>query len=170
MKIGEQLQQQRQLHQMSQDELADKLHISRQSISKWENGGSLPSFANVVAISSLFKISLDELIRGDEDLMEKLERNDRRISNVKLILIIGIIIAVIVAATVIPFALTDDTVERWSAWVIIISFIGVLVNIRWREFNKSLTKKVIIWGGIYIALQLIPLFNLLFSRIMGMIK
>jgi len=60
MQIGKQLQQRRKEQGMSQELLAEKLHISRQSISKWENGSSLPSFANVVAISELFDLSLDD--------------------------------------------------------------------------------------------------------------
>ncbi|KRN98890.1 helix-turn-helix transcriptional regulator [Companilactobacillus kimchiensis] len=73
MKIGDQLQKQRKLHKMSQDELAEKLHISRQSISKWENGGSLPSFSNVVAISDLFHISLDDSFYGYLSYFEDIE-------------------------------------------------------------------------------------------------
>lgn len=50
MRIAEQLQKQRKLHNLSQDELADKLGISRQAISRWENGATLPSFYNVLAM------------------------------------------------------------------------------------------------------------------------
>ncbi|WP_260152149.1 helix-turn-helix domain-containing protein [Lentilactobacillus hilgardii] len=63
MKIGKVLQVQREKRHWSQAELAEKLSISRQSISKWEQEVALPSFANVVAISDLFKISLDDLIK-----------------------------------------------------------------------------------------------------------
>lgn len=85
MQIGKVLQQQRIQHNWSQAELADKLNISRQSISKWEQDVSLPSFANVVAISDLFKISLDDLIRGDDELMSKLMTNKKMSPVAKMI-------------------------------------------------------------------------------------
>ncbi|WP_054734879.1 helix-turn-helix domain-containing protein [Secundilactobacillus similis] len=59
MHIGARLKQQRQQRGWSQQELADQLHISRQSISKWEQETALPSFANVVAMSDLFGVSLE---------------------------------------------------------------------------------------------------------------
>ena len=49
----------------SQEELAKKLNISRQSVSKWENGDTLPSIDNLISLSGLLNISLDELITGE---------------------------------------------------------------------------------------------------------
>ncbi len=46
----------------SQEELANRLNVSRQTISKWEVGESTPDMENLVAISELFEISLDELV------------------------------------------------------------------------------------------------------------
>ena len=47
---------------LSQEELANRLNVSRQTISKWEVGDSTPDMENLIAISSLFEISLDELV------------------------------------------------------------------------------------------------------------
>ena len=47
---------------LSQEELANRLNVSRQTISKWEVGDSTPDLESLVAISSLFEISLDELV------------------------------------------------------------------------------------------------------------
>ncbi|KRK78890.1 helix-turn-helix domain-containing protein [Companilactobacillus nodensis] len=135
MQIGTQLQQRRKEHNMSQEALADKLHISRQSISKWENGTSLPSFANVVAISELFDISLDELIKGDENLMKELEKGPK-INKAAFAVIIGIalgIVAYIMSTTV--FHLSEDTVSSWIMLPLIPSFIGLVWSIKWRFLN-----------------------------------
>jgi Predicted transcriptional regulators len=93
MKIGEQIQYQRKLNGMSQGELANELHISRQSISKWENGTTLPSFSNIVIISDLFNISLDELIKNDDEVMANLELKDPRVSKTWKIILISFIVA-----------------------------------------------------------------------------
>ena len=46
----------------SQDELASKLNVTRQSVSKWENGSSDPNTSNLIALSKLYKISPEELL------------------------------------------------------------------------------------------------------------
>ena len=56
----------RQARQMSQEEVADKLHVSRQTISKWENGTANPDMDNLEAISALFAVSIDYLVTGTE--------------------------------------------------------------------------------------------------------
>lgn len=62
--IGEKLYELRKQHQVSQEELAEMLHVSRQSVSKWENNSSVPELGKLVQICELFDLSLDELVRG----------------------------------------------------------------------------------------------------------
>lgn len=50
---------------MSQGDLAEKLNVSRQSVSKWETGASIPDLEKLIAMSELFQITLDELVKGD---------------------------------------------------------------------------------------------------------
>ncbi|HCM90719.1 MULTISPECIES: helix-turn-helix transcriptional regulator [Vagococcus] len=62
MVISSNIKKYRKLNQFSQEELASKMNISRQSISKWERGDALPSVENLVRLSELLDLSLDELI------------------------------------------------------------------------------------------------------------
>ena len=62
MTIGEKIIHLRIVNNMSQEKLAQLLNVSRQSISKWESGESLPQIDNVLELSNLFKISTDELL------------------------------------------------------------------------------------------------------------
>lgn len=55
----------------SQEELAEKLDISRQSVSKWELGKSYPDIHSLLLLSTLFNISLDQLIKGDLEIMKE---------------------------------------------------------------------------------------------------
>lgn len=57
----------------TQDQAAEKLMISRQTISNWENGKTLPDIISVIRMSELYEVSLDELLKGDKVLMEKIE-------------------------------------------------------------------------------------------------
>ena len=51
---------------LSQEKLAEELHISRQAITKWESGVGTPDIANLMALSDFFQISIDELLLGKE--------------------------------------------------------------------------------------------------------
>lgn len=62
MQIGEEIRQLRKLSGMTQEQLAEKLNVSRQALSKWENGASPPDIESMVKIAVLFQISLDELL------------------------------------------------------------------------------------------------------------
>lgn len=62
--IAEQLKRLRIEKQLSQDALAEQLHISRQSISKWENGDATPDLDHIILLSSIFGVSLDYLVLG----------------------------------------------------------------------------------------------------------
>lgn len=153
MKIGLQLQQQRIRHNMSQNDLAEKLNISRQSISKWENGGSLPSFNNVVAISDLFDISLDELIRGDDELMDKFKDDGKiRLNHVETIIFGGIGLGIVLLILLGLFKMPSDIVKAWILVIALAGKLGVLMNLEWKYVNRSLTKKAVFWGVIVMAM------------------
>lgn len=64
MTLGEKIHQLRTEHHMSQGDLANALEVSRQSVSKWETNASVPELDKLVRMSEVFRISLDELVRG----------------------------------------------------------------------------------------------------------
>lgn len=66
MEFHNKLYQLRKQKGLSQEELANRLNVSRQTISKWEVGDSTPDMEKLVAISDLFEISLDKLVKGEE--------------------------------------------------------------------------------------------------------
>ncbi len=63
MNLAEKLMVQRKKSGMSQEQLADRLGITRQSVSKWEAGSSVPEISKLVALSEIFKVSLDYLLK-----------------------------------------------------------------------------------------------------------
>lgn len=62
--LVEQLKRRRVAKGLSQEALAAQLGVSRQAVSKWENGDSEPSTANLLALAALYGLSVDELLRG----------------------------------------------------------------------------------------------------------
>ncbi len=72
MNLGEIIREQRKKAGLSQEQLADKLNVSRQAITKWETGKGIPDVCNLIAISDEFGLSLDELIKGDIAVKKKI--------------------------------------------------------------------------------------------------
>ena len=72
MSLGEKIKAMRQHASLSQEQLAEKLNVSRQAITKWETGKGIPDIANLIAISDEFDLSLDELIKDDIAVKKKI--------------------------------------------------------------------------------------------------
>lgn len=70
MELGKQIKMYRLENKLSQEELADRIYVSRQTISNWENDKSYPDINSLVLLSEAFKISLDRLIKGDIETMK----------------------------------------------------------------------------------------------------
>ena len=70
MELGKQIKKYRQEVQLSQEELAERVYVSRQTISNWENDKSYPDVNSLVLLSETFQISLDNLIKGDIEVMK----------------------------------------------------------------------------------------------------
>lgn len=77
MEIGNKINQLRKLSGMTQEQLAEKLNVSRQTISKWEAGGTSPDLDSIVKVSKIFHVSLDDLLtEGESDVT----KNDEQIT------------------------------------------------------------------------------------------
>lgn len=64
MNLGERIYKLRTEKNLSQGDLAERLEVSRQSISKWENNNAVPDLEKIIALSEIFEVSLDELVKG----------------------------------------------------------------------------------------------------------
>lgn len=72
MNIGKRIHEIRQQKNLTQEQLASDLAISRQAVSKWESGKAIPDIENLMYISNLYNVSLDELIKGDDRVGQKI--------------------------------------------------------------------------------------------------
>lgn len=77
MNIGKRIHAIRQQKNITQEQLAQDLAISRQAVSKWESGKAIPDIENLMYISNLYGVSLDELIKGDDKVSQKIVADAR---------------------------------------------------------------------------------------------
>ncbi len=78
MELGSQIKKYRNALSLSQDALAEKVYVSRQTISNWENGKSYPDVNSLVLLSEVFQTSIDNLIKGDVEVMKEQVINEER--------------------------------------------------------------------------------------------
>ena len=76
MNLSKQIKKLRETAGFSQEELSEKIYVSRQTISNWENERSYPDIHNLLLLSVLFDVTLDELVKGDVETMKKVIKKD----------------------------------------------------------------------------------------------
>lgn len=123
MEINEKLKNARVVAQLTQEQVAENIMVSRQTISNWENGKSLPDIVSVMKLSDLYQISLDELLKGDQKMKEKMEK-DISIAkrNRQVILTTGILIFSVAVIYLISMSIGGafyDFCKAALSWVLI---------------------------------------------------
>ena len=72
MTLGDKIRTARKQEGLSQEQLSEKLGISRSSVAKWETDKGIPDISNLIALSDVFGLSLDELIKEDTTVKKKI--------------------------------------------------------------------------------------------------
>ena len=105
MEIGKKLKDARMRSGFTQESVAEKVNVSRQTISNWENEKAYPDIISVIELSNLYSISLDELLKGDEKMMEHLEESTNVVKSTRKLIgaILLNIITVILLVTLSMF-------------------------------------------------------------------
>lgn len=83
MEFSNKLQELRKQKGLTQEELAEKLYVSRTAISKWESGRGYPNIDSLKAISKFFSVSIDELLSGEEIIAIAEENQNQRVTNIQ---------------------------------------------------------------------------------------
>ena len=174
MEIGNIIKDARKKSSMTQEEAAEKLCISRQTISNWENGKTLPDIVSVIKMSDLYQISLDELLKGDTRMIKKVERDEKekKFYRAMITSIIGLLFLLVISILEtmnIPFLETMDipftTIEINSQYSKMISAVGnsaeiimvvsYMVYILVRKYDRDLSQKAFMILSIIIDLCVI---------------
>lgn len=110
MEIGQKLKDARIHSGLTQEVVAEKINVSRQTISNWENEKSYPDIISVIELSNLYCISLDDLLKGDSKMIEHLEESTNVVkSNKKLIGAISLNIVVVILLIILNMFLPDNS-------------------------------------------------------------
>ncbi len=114
MELGSRIKQYRSTYGWNQDDLAEKIYVTRQTISNWENDKSYPDLQSLLLLGSLFGVSLDQLVKGDIEIMQKaIDQQDIRAVNRN---------AALMTAFVILAALSAVPLAEWLGWWALVPF------------------------------------------------
>ena len=70
--IGENILNLRKLHKFTQEDVAEKVGVSRQTVTKWENNESIPDIMHGNELARIFNVSLDDIVNSESDMMEEM--------------------------------------------------------------------------------------------------
>ncbi len=143
MEISERLKQARTVSGMTQEQVAENIMVSRVTLSHWENGKTLPDIASLISLSDLYQISLDELLKGDPKMTEKVKKDAKDLkSNKRLILITAIFCIVVMAvyvASIIVGGEFKDFSQAATPWLLM--GIGIAAVITYSDQKEETHKK-----------------------------
>lgn len=118
MNFGEQVKSIRKKENLTQEQFAAKLNVSRQAVSNWENNKNLPDIGMLILMSEVFQISLDQLIKGDNqmnNMTEKVIRDGSEVKKAKYNMISIITGTVLLLTGIMLLALKGMSVEYIDA-------------------------------------------------------
>ncbi|WP_220752058.1 helix-turn-helix domain-containing protein [Apilactobacillus xinyiensis] len=140
MNFGQRLQNERIKNQLTQDEVANKLSVSRQTISSWENERTYPDINSLISLSDFYNISLDTLLKEDSGMKEYLEKNEIA-KNLKPILKILIFIDVLFLITMVlrEFKIFDSSLLHF--FIFIMGIANMYALIRLSNLMKNIEKQ-----------------------------
>lgn len=78
MNIGKRIKEERQKRKWTQEQLGEKLNVSRSAVSSWEVGRNYPDLETIILICDLLEISLDELLREDEEIVKDVTKTEKK--------------------------------------------------------------------------------------------
>lgn len=135
MKLGEQIKKYRTELSLSQDKLAEKLFVSRQSISNWENDKMYPDIKSLLLLSEVFSVSLDQLVKGDVEMMKSEISEQERVKFQKE----GAILAVFfLAILILPIPLAKFLGWLGMGIYLVIVVVGMYYAIQVEKHKKDL--------------------------------
>ncbi|SHH87074.1 Helix-turn-helix [Sporobacter termitidis DSM 10068] len=155
MELGARIKQEREKLSMSQEELSQRMNISRQAVSKWETGKSYPDIETIIKLSELFHLTLDELVKGDKTFQEKLIKEGK--SKMTGLSILGFILAALGVIVVIwggaqyPVDLMSSNFMSFLVGGLFLLAIG-LVLIRWMPHWAQLSALYLTGAAIIVYL------------------
>ena len=133
MELGKRIREYRITAGWNQDELAEKMFVTRQTISNWENDKSYPDIQSLLLLSNLFEVSLDQLVKGDIEKMNEIinENEIKEMERYSWIMTAGLILTVVLTAPLFYW------LEFWALVPLAIVYVPTM----WASFKVEKIKK-----------------------------
>ena len=144
MELGSKIKKYRNELSLSQDALAEKVYVSRQTISNWENGKSYPDVNSLVLLSEVFQTSIDHLIKGDVEVMKKQVRSEdtrefKRLNTLYFILFLALMVSPIPLA----YYLRITGIVIWAVLAAVTLFVALAVEKKKKQFDIQTYREII---------------------------
>mgnify|MGYP001068552619 FL=1 len=144
MELGSQIKKYRNELSLSQDALAEKIYVSRQTISNWENGKSYPDVNSLVLLSEVFQTSIDYLIKGDVEVMKKQVRSEdtrefKRLNTLYFVLFLALMVSPIPLA----YDLRITGIVIWAVLAAVTLFVALAVKKKKKQFDIQTYREII---------------------------
>ncbi|UJF36031.1 helix-turn-helix domain-containing protein [Paenibacillus hexagrammi] len=170
MEIGDKLKKLRKEHNYSQNDLAEKLHVTAQAISKWENNKSVPDIINLVQLSELYNVSLDYLIKSDKELQSKLSLGNFRLEIFRY-LVLSIVLVLILPVIILTKAQFFTSSHGLGTWLFIGCGLLFIIFVFLSLYSYITKKKHFIFSWIsLLMLSFIVFLGFFYNYIMAVLQ
>lgn len=144
MELGKQIKKYRNELALSQDALAEKIYVSRQTISNWENDKSYPDVNSLVLLSEVFNVSIDNLIKGDVEIMKKQvnEEDKREFEKLSQVFEILFLLAIISPIPLVHF-LNFIGIGIWLVLCGVLFYVAIIIEKKKKQFNIQTYREII---------------------------
>lgn len=144
MELGNQIRKYRNALSLSQDALAEKVYVSRQTIPNWENGKSYPDVNSLVLLSEVFSTSIDNLIKGDVEIMKEHVRSEERNEFKRLTtLYFSLFVAMMVSPIPLAYYLKIVGIVIWAALAAVTLFVAFVIEKRKKQYDIQTYREII---------------------------
>ena len=129
---------------MSQDELAEKVYVSRQTISNWENDKSYPDVNSLILLSEVFHTSIDNLIKGDVEVMKEQVKNEDRKEFEKISRIFSVLfLAMMITPIPLIHYLKYAGIAIWALLAVVTLYFSFIVEKKKKQFDIQTYREII---------------------------
>lgn len=144
MELGKQIQKYRKEQSLSQDELAEKVYVSRQTISNWENDKSYPDVNSLILLSEVFHTSIDNLIKGDVEVMKEQVKNEDRKEFEKISRIFSVLfLAMMITPIPLIHYLKYAGIAIWALLAVVTLYFSFIVEKKKKQFDIQTYREII---------------------------
>ncbi len=144
MELGTQIKKYRTEAGLSQEEFADKVYVSRQTVSNWETGKSYPDINSLVLMSETFGISVDTLLKGDAEVIKEIINKEDQKDFDRLGRLYGILLLLVVL-TPVPLArfLKFYGVALWVCLAVVAIAVAFMVEKKKQTLNIATYREIV---------------------------